>query len=123
MAAVPEPTRLSAGAGSTEIALLDDTIGRHFDEMADRFPECPALVVAHQDIRWSYREYREEIERLATGLLALGVTKGDRVGIWAPNCVEWCLTQFATAKIGAIMVCVNLRTVCTSWSTPSTGPV
>ena len=66
-----------------------------------------ALVVRHQGVRWTWREYRERIDRLATGLLALGIEPGDRVGIWAPNCAEWCLTQFATARIGAILVNIN----------------
>jgi fatty-acyl-CoA synthase len=87
--------------------LLDQTIGDLFDRVASRFPGRDALVACHQAIRWSYAEYRAEIEKLATGLLALGIEPGDRVGIWAPNCYEWCLTQFATAKIGAIMVCFN----------------
>jgi fatty-acyl-CoA synthase len=87
--------------------LLDQTIGDLFDRVASRFPGRDALVACHQAIRWSYAEYRAEIEKLATGLLALGIEPGDRVGIWAPNCYEWCLTQFATAKIGAIMVCIN----------------
>ncbi len=94
-------------SGPTSEPLLDDTIGRVFDRTADQFPNHDALVVTHQKIRWSYRQYQEEVDRLACGLLALGVAVGDRVGIWAPNCYEWCLTQFATAKIGAIMVCIN----------------
>jgi len=63
--------------------------------------------VRHQGIRWTWSEYQGEVEKLANGLLALGIGSGDRVGIWAPNCYEWCLTQFATAKIGAILVCIN----------------
>jgi fatty-acyl-CoA synthase len=65
------------------------------------------LVVRHQNIRWTYADYQQRIDALASGLLAMGVNPGDRVGIWSPNRVEWCLTQFATAKIGAIMVCIN----------------
>jgi len=65
------------------------------------------LVIPHQGVRWTYAEYRREIDRLATGLLALGLQPGDRLGIWAPNCYEWCLTQFASARIGAILVCIN----------------
>ena len=94
-------------AGPTNQPLLEDTIGRVFDQTVARFPDTDALVVRHQDIRWTYREYQEQIDRLACGLLALGIEPGDRVGIWAPNCYEWCLTQYATAKIGAIMVCIN----------------
>lgn len=93
--------------GAATEPLVYDTIGNQFDLAVERFPDNEALVVAHQNIRWTYSEYQHEIERLATGLLALGIEPGDRVGIWAPNCYEWCLTQFATAKIGAILVCIN----------------
>ena len=93
------------GANTPE--LLDLTIGDLFDRVAVRFPGREALVVRHQRIRWTWSEYQEEVEKLAVGLLALGIQPGDRVGIWAPNCFEWCLTQFATAKIGAILVCIN----------------
>ena len=99
--------KVSELSGPTEQPLLDETIGNAFDRIADRYPEREALVVIHQDIRWNYKQYQLEVDRLATGLLALGVEPGDRIGIWAPNCFEWCLTQFATAKIGAIMVCIN----------------
>ncbi len=98
---------MSQLAGSTDEPLLQETIGRSFDRIAEQYPERPALVVRHQHIRWSYAQYQREVDRLACGLLALGIEPGERVGIWAPNCYEWCLTQFATAKIGAIMVCIN----------------
>jgi fatty-acyl-CoA synthase len=93
--------------GASSPPLIDRTIGDFFDEIADRHATRTALVVRHQDIRWTYAHYRQQVERLAGGLLALGIAAGDRVGIWAPNGVEWCLTQFATAKIGAILVCIN----------------
>ena len=64
-------------------------------------------MVCQQSIRWTYAQYKERVDALAAGLLAIGINPGDRVGIWSPNRVEWCLTQFATAKIGAIMVCIN----------------
>jgi fatty-acyl-CoA synthase len=102
-----ENSKLSYGKGKQQTPLLEQTIGEAFDSTVERFPDHLALVVRHQQIRWSYREYQQQIEQLATGLLKLGIVPGDRVGIWAPNCVEWCLTQFATAKIGAIMVCIN----------------
>ncbi len=98
---------LSVGAGPSDKPLLNETIGHAFDRTAAQFPDNPGLIVSHQCIRWTYAEYQQEVDRLATGLLALGIQPGDRVGIWAPNCAEWCLTQFATAKIGAIMVCIN----------------
>ena len=93
------------GEGSGQ--LLYETIGRCFDRIANENADTLALVVRHQDIRWTYREFRKQVDRLATGLIALGIEPGDRVGIWGPNSYEWVLTQFATAKIGAIMVCIN----------------
>lgn len=93
--------------GQANEPLLYETIGACLDRIAGTYPQQPALVVRHQNIRWTYADYQERIDALATGLLAMGVNPGDRVGIWSPNRVEWCLTQFATAKIGAIMVCIN----------------
>jgi len=93
--------------GDATQALIYDTIGNCFDQTVERFPDQEALIVKHQDIRWSYRELQQKIDELATGLLELGIEPGDRVGIWGPNSYEWVLTQFATAKIGAIMVCLN----------------
>jgi len=87
--------------------LLDNTIGRHLDNIVARDPDHPALIIPHQGIRWSYGELQTEVNKLATGLLSLGIEPGDRIGIWSPNRYEWVLTQFATAKIGAIMVCLN----------------
>jgi fatty-acyl-CoA synthase len=93
--------------GEAKTPLLYETIGNCFDRMADTCPDREALVVRYQNVRWTYRQYRQEVDRLATGLLKLGIQPGDRVGIWSPNGYEWCLTQFATAKIGAVMVCIN----------------
>jgi len=93
------------GADSPD--LIQETIGECFERIAEQYPEREALVVRHQDVRWTWSEYAEEVRKLSSGLLALGIGAGDRVGIWAPNCFEWCLTQFATARIGAILVCVN----------------
>jgi len=87
--------------------LLTATIGQHLDEVAARDPDHLALIMPHQEIRWSYGTFIKEVNRLATGLLHLGLETGDRIGIWSPNRYEWVVTQFATAKIGAIMVCVN----------------
>ena len=86
--------------------LIDDTIGGCFDKMVAAQPDVDALVVRHQDI-WSYTELDEQVERCARAFLALGVRLGDRVGIWSPNNAEWVVVQFATAKIGAILVNVN----------------
>lgn len=98
---------LSYRAGPCDQPLLHQTIGAYLQQIAGRFPDRPAVVVRHQQIRWNYREYLTQIDRLALGLLALGIRPGDRVGIWSPNNIEWCLVQFATARIGAIMVCIN----------------
>ena len=87
--------------------LLYETIGNCFDRIATQHADDLALIVSHQDIRWTYRELKEQVDRLAAGLLALGIEPGERVGIWGPNSYEWVLAQFATAKIGAIMVCIN----------------
>jgi fatty-acyl-CoA synthase len=94
-------------AGSTEVPLLEQTIAEVFDQTVAQHPDNDALIVIHQDIHWSYQQYQEQVNRFAAGLLAIGIEPGDRVGIWAPNCYEWCLTQFASAKIGALLVCVN----------------
>lgn len=93
--------------GGKSPELLRQTIGDLFDRVASRFPGRDALVSRHQGICWTYSQFQAETDKLATGLLALGIHAGDRVGIWSPNCYEWCLAQFATAKIGAILVCIN----------------
>jgi len=93
--------------GDADEALIYETIGNYFDNIVERFPDNDALLIPYQNIHWTYKKFQQEVNRLATGLLNLGISKGDRVGIWGPNSVEWCLTQFATAKIGAIMVCIN----------------
>ena len=97
--------------------LINTTIGQHLDAIAARDPGHIALIMPHQNIRWSYAEFVQKVNQLATGLLSLGIEKGDRVGIWSPNRYEWVLTQFATAKIGAIMVCINHPTACMSLNT------
>jgi fatty-acyl-CoA synthase len=83
------------------------TVGRLFDDCAGQFADNDALVVMHQDVRWTWRQLRAEVDRLAAGLVALGLEPGDRIGIWAPNMAEWVVTQFATAKAGFILVNVN----------------
>ena len=86
---------------------IESTIGQRLNEIAAAQPNHPGLIMPHQNIRWSYAEFLAEVDKLATGLLKLGLFRGDRVAIWSPNRYEWVLTQFATAKIGAIMVCIN----------------
>lgn len=93
--------------GSSNTPLIGVTIGRFLDQAAQRWGEREALVVCHQNVRWTYRELNHRANQFAAGLLALGLKPGDRVGIWAHNCSEWVLTQFATAKAGLILVNIN----------------
>ncbi|MET3140521.1 UNVERIFIED_ORG: fatty-acyl-CoA synthase [Arthrobacter sp. UYEF10] len=99
-------------AGDTDVPLLEETIGRNFERVAARFPFHDALIEAApvpgaDARRWSYTKMNDDVDRLARAFLASGVAKGDRVGIWSPNCAEWTLLQYATAKAGAILVNVN----------------
>ena len=94
-------------SATSDEPLIYETIGACFDQAAERHGRRDGLIMRHQNVHWSYSEYRTQVDRFAAGLLALGIGKGDRVGMWAPNCYEWCVTQFATAKIGAILVCIN----------------
>jgi fatty-acyl-CoA synthase len=103
----PESKPLSYASGTSSVPLLGKTIGQVLDTAAAKYPDKDALVVCHQKKRYSYFAFREEVEIAARGLMSLGVQKGDRVGIWATNCAEWVVAQFATAKIGAILVSVN----------------
>ncbi|HBI69971.1 MAG TPA: AMP-binding protein [Massilia sp.] len=93
--------------GAHDVPLIGDTIGDFLTNIAARHADNDALVVPHQDVRWTYREFDERVTRLAAGLLALGLEPGDRVGIWSQNCAEWVLVQFATARAGLIMVNIN----------------
>jgi len=97
----------SYSSAVSDTPLLGDTIGENFDAAVSRFPDRLALVDVPAGRRWSYAELAAEVDALALGLLAAGVGVGDRVGIWAPNCAEWVFTQYATAKIGAILVNIN----------------
>ncbi len=97
----------SHAIGETSPPLLEMTIGANLDATIARFGEREALVDRAQGIRWTYAEFGAEVDRLARALLAAGLATGDRIGIWAPNCAEWTLTQYATAKLGAILVNIN----------------
>ena len=98
---------LSHTSGPAEPALIEQTIGDNLESTVARDGDREALVSCHQDIRWTYREFNERVDALARGLLQLGLAKGDRVGIWSPNYAEWTLTQYATAKLGLILVNIN----------------
>src|ERR1043166_6358018 len=93
--------------GVTEPPLLEQTIGAYFERTVAKFPDREALVVAHQDIRWTWRRLNDEVDRLPRGPLGRDLKIGDRVGIWAPNHSAWVLAQFATAKLGLILVNLN----------------
>ena len=97
----------SYAAGATDVPLREQTIGAALARTVASFGDRPALVVRHQGVRWTWDELDTRVDELARGLLARGLQAGDRVGLWSPNRYEWVLAQFATARIGAIMVCLN----------------
>jgi fatty-acyl-CoA synthase len=98
---------LSYVHGAHDVPLIGETIGPFLAGIAERYGDNDALVVPHQKVRWSYREFDSRVTRLAAGLLKLGLRPGDRVGIWSQNCAEWVLVQFATARAGLVMVNIN----------------
>ena len=93
--------------GASPVALLGETIGQNLDRTAARVPDNDALVSAHQGLRMTYAEFHAAVEEVARGLLALGIEPGERIGIWSPNNAEWVTLQYATAKVGAILVNIN----------------
>jgi fatty-acyl-CoA synthase len=93
--------------GASSVPLIGQTLGAFFDEAAHRWSKSEALVVRHQNVRWTYAELKRKVDDFAAGLLSLGLEPGDRVGIWSPNNAEWVVTQLATAKAGLILVNVN----------------
>lgn len=100
----PQPSYVH-GAASTP--LLGLTVGQCFDDTVKRFAAADALIVRHQDVRWSYEELKRQVDVFAAGLIACGLTPGERIGIWAPNNSEWVVAQFASAKAGLILVNIN----------------
>jgi fatty-acyl-CoA synthase len=101
------PPGPSYASGTSTVPLLGETIGANLDRIAATFPDREALVDRPTGRRWTYTELVRDVDACALGLLELGIARGDRVGIWAPNCAEWVLVQYATAKIGAILVNIN----------------
>ncbi|TDE33860.1 AMP-binding protein [Actinomadura sp. 6K520] len=97
----------SYASGVSAAPLLGDTIGANLDKTVAAFPERDALVEMATGRRWTYERFSDDVAAVALGLRGLGIAKGDRVGIWAPNCAEWMLVQYATAKLGAILVNIN----------------
>lgn len=98
---------ISYDHGVSEKKLIGETIGAFFDRTVEAHRDREALVVRHQNVRWSWGELGRRVDELAAGLLTLGLERGDRVGIWSPNTSEWTLAQFATAKAGLVLVNVN----------------
>src|SRR3954470_10397014 len=97
----------SYAQGETSPPLLEETIGANLERVVATHGDREALVEVASGRRWRYAELDSDVNALARGLLAAGIATGDRVGIWAPNCAEWTVVQYATAKIGAILVNVN----------------
>ncbi len=97
----------SYAPGQTTTALLEETIGANLEQTVSRFGEREALVSFHQGVRYTWTELNDAVDELARGLIAAGLRRGDRVGMWSPNCAEWVLVQYATAKLGVILVNIN----------------
>jgi fatty-acyl-CoA synthase len=93
--------------GAHDVPLIGETIGPFLSRIAREHGDNEALVVPHQNVRWTYAQFDARVSRLAAGLLALGLQPGDRIGIWSQNCAEWVLVQFATARAGLVMVNIN----------------
>jgi len=100
-------SKLSYTSGISDVPLTGMTIGDKFDQTVERYPNREALIVRHQNIRWTYSDLKYQVDRCAKALIACGSNKGDRVGIWSPNRSEWTILQFATAKVGVILVNIN----------------
>jgi fatty-acyl-CoA synthase len=100
-------TQSSYSHGTTSTPLLGETIGANLERTIARVPDRPALISRHQGLHWTYAQFNLEIDRVARALLAAGLATGDRVGIWSPNRAEWALVQYATAKVGVILVNIN----------------
>src|SRR5689334_14338546 len=94
-------------SGTSDTPLLGLTIGDMFDQTVEKYPDNMALISRHQDLRYTYKELQQQVNQCAKGLMKMGFEKGQRIGIWSPNSAEWCITQFATSKIGAILVNIN----------------
>ena len=98
---------LSYAHGASDVPLLGETISRNLDRTAERVPDAEALVSRHQGIRWTYAELAAEVDRMARALIAIGLEPGERLGMWSPNCAEWVVIQYATAKAGVVLVNIN----------------
>ena len=99
--------KLSSDSGPTSVPLLDETIPQNLARTVAEHADRDALVSVEQGIRFTYAQFTDQVDQVARGLMGIGVAKGDRVGIWSPNFAEWVLVQYATARIGAILVTIN----------------
>jgi len=99
--------KLSYAHGASELELLPETIGQNLERTVERVPHREALIACHQGLRYTYAQFNAAVDALAAGLLSAGLQKGDRVGVWGPNRAEWTLVQYATAKLGVILVNIN----------------
>jgi fatty-acyl-CoA synthase len=120
---VRELLTMSYASGALDIPLSGETIPQVLDRVADQFPNRDAVISRHQNIRRTYAEFRADVNQLAKGLHALGVRKGERAGIWSANNYEWLMVQFATAKLGVILVNINpaYRTIELEYSLKKSG--
>lgn len=98
---------LSQVKGRTDATLSDAPIGQFLANTVQRFPDRLAVVFREQNVRWTWAQFQAEVDAFASGLLALGLQVGERVGIWSPNRLEWLVTQFATARAGLVLVNIN----------------
>src|SRR5207237_4462117 len=98
---------LSYAHGACDVPLMGETIGANFKRTVARVPDADALVSCHQDLRYTYAELDEQVDRVARGVMGLGLGRGDRVGMWSPNCAERTFVQYATAQVGVILVNIN----------------
>jgi fatty-acyl-CoA synthase len=99
--------QLSYAHGASDVPLLGETIGQNLENTAARFGDCDALISRHQGLRYTYAQLNAAVDGLARSFMASGLKPGNRLGIWAPNCAEWVLVQYATAKVGVILVNIN----------------
>ena len=110
----------SYASGPSSLPLLGETIGSSLERVAAIYGDRDALVSVHQGVRYTYAELNDRVDGVAMGLLSYGLERGDRVGIWSPNYAEWALVQYATAKLGVVLVNINpaYRTHELSYSQP-----
>ena len=98
---------MSYVCGTSQQPLIFRTVGDTLLDAVEKWGDKEAIVVRHQGVRWTYREFAEEVDKFAAGLLALDLEVGDRIGIWSPNNIEWVIAQFATARAGLVLVNIN----------------